>query len=508
MILIYPPVAKISEPPAGLALLFGAMKQNNIKCKAIDANLKSLLWLANSVLCLPDSESFLSDSWTKRALLHFDQNLADLKDQKVYKNIGRYKQRVMDINRLIEISLPKRFKISLCDYSDSNLTPVQSKDLLKSALQYFENPFYKFFEQFLRPKIEDPNFINIGISICYLSQALTGFALAGWVKANFPEKKIILGGGLITSWMSSPNWKNPFKDIIDVMVKGPGEQHIVKLSKADIKIKKRVIPDFDFCDWDSYIAPGKIMPYRTSIGCYWNKCKFCPEKAEGHKYQPQKNIDTINDLIFLYKKYKFDYVHFLDNALSPSFLKTICLNPMPFRWYSFVRFTSHLQDPAFCKQLYKSGCRMLKLGLESGDQDVLDMMNKGTNIDLVSKTLESLKQAGISTYIYILFGTSFEDETYAQKTLSYVAQQSNKIDFLNVAIFNLPKFSEDAKELITEKFYTGDLSFYLNFKHPLDWERKKIRQFLDKKFKKNPLIANILRKNPPFFTSNHAMFLT
>jgi hypothetical protein len=78
---------------------------------------------------------------------------------------------------------------------------------------------------------------------------------------------------------------------------------------------------------------------------------------------------------------------------------------------------------------------------------------------------------------------------------------------LNLAVFNLPAYSEDAGGLDTVEFYRGDLSLYKEFVHPKGWNRDKVRQFLSKKFKRSPAIKAILNQDPPFFTSNHAPFL-
>lgn len=606
MILIYPPVAKISEPPPGVAILAGALKKHHIRYKVIDANIDAMMWLARSGSRVTAD----ADSWSRRAVTHLERNLSDLKDINLYKSVARYQQRVMDLNRVIATSLDRqtkssepgsfypnkidkdkalcndrlssvcchnqkepdikkiincldsgRFKISLSDYADTLLTPVRSDDLVTSAIRYTENPFYPFFEEYLARKIEAFQPANIqesqahrseryfmsneshpfeshiysseyiGISLCYLSQALTAFALTGWIRARFPEKKIIMGGGLVTSWMSMPTWNNPFKDLIDCMVKGKGEDALVSLitqnSKPDLKAQSYT-PDFDFCKWDKYIAPGKVLPFRTASGCYWNRCRFCPEKAEKNRYQPEKNRSLIDNLDYLVRKYKPDYLHFIDDAIPPSFLKAVSLKyGMPesgiketefadksmldkkplFTWYGFVRFTKELADPAFCRALYRSGCRLLKLGLESGDQAVLDKMEKGTDLGLASQVLTALQNAGIHTYVYLLFGTQFENEAEADKTLDYVIRHSDRISFLNLAIFNLPRFSEDAMSLKTRMFSSGDLSLYLSFKHPDGWDRKRVRSFLEKKFKKHPEVGKILKYDPPFFTSNHAMFV-
>ncbi len=149
---------------------------------------------------------------------------------------------------------------------------------------------------------------------------------------------------------------------------------------------------------------------------------------------------------------------------------------------------------------------MLKLGLESGDQAVLDQMNKGTSLDRVSRILTYLHQAGIFTYVYLLFGTQFEDKISAHSTLTFTKAHEAYIDYLNLAVFNLPRFCEDAEDLETKEFYQGDLSLYSNFVHPCGWDRKQVKRFLDKTFKKQLAIGSRFRKNPAFFSANHAMF--
>jgi hypothetical protein len=77
---------------------------------------------------------------------------------------------------------------------------------------------------------------------------------------------------------------------------------------------------------------------------------------------------------------------------------------------------------------------------------------------------------------------------------------------LNLSVFNLPKFSDDAQGLVTHEFYHGDLSLYLNFEHPRGWTRRNVKSFVDKEFKKQLGVGSRFRKNPAFFSSNHAMF--
>ncbi|MCP3940068.1 MAG: radical SAM protein [Desulfobacteraceae bacterium] len=504
MLLIFPPVAKPCEPPAGVALLSSALKSHGLPCTVYDASVEGLMYLIESVV---DAR----DSWSLRALKNRDSILSDLKSFDLYTNVDRYHQRVYDLNKLLSISVDQtRFKISLSDYSDNQLSCVDSQDLLKSAASFEENPFFSFFEQKIRPQILASNSEYIGISLCYLNQALVSFALAGWIKKNFKDKKIIMGGGLISSWMARPGFgdkrNNPFSDLIDLMIKGEGEQPLLALLGVAGTIRKHYVPDYEFAKNHRYLAPGTILPFRASIGCYWSKCRFCPEKAETRPYSTKSAAMVLADLKTMNQLYSPKVVHFIDNAITPAFLRQLSKTQLGFKWYGFVRFERQFLSLDFCHDLKKSGCEMLKLGLESGDQAVLDKMNKGTDLGVVAKTLKNLKKAGILTYVYLLFGTSFEDEAAACKTLEYIQVHKANIDYLNLAVFNLPKFSEDADDLETHEFYHGDLSLYLNFVHPRGWERRKVKVFLDKKFKKQLAIGSEFRKNPAYFSSNHAMF--
>jgi len=133
-------------------------------------------------------------------------------------------------------------------------------------------------------------------------------------------------------------------------------------------------------------------------------------------------------------------------------------------------------------------------------------LQKGIDLETVSIALRNIKNAGIGACLYFLFGTHPEGLSEARHTFDFVKGHSDAIDFLNLAIFNMPANSPDAERYNADRFYEGDLSLYSNFEHPKGWNRDKVRSFLDNEFKRDPAIKNIIRRNPPFFTSNHAAF--
>lgn len=519
MLLIHPPLVKPCEPPAGLAKLAGSMNHHNIPCKVIDANMEgisSLLLKNGTAMNYPLKEEGEScreasmgnnwNKWTNRSFRCLKSNIAALNTWEIYKNIDRYKRAVMDINRVLAMSASlSNVRLSLSNYMDRDLSPVRSADLIKASETPEHNPFYKFFKKMLLPVLGKEHAAIVGFSLNYLSQALCTFAMIGFLRREYPGIRIVLGGGLVTSWLRRPGWSNPFKGLVDDLVTGPGEGKLLSIFGIP-RSENNVSPEYNGLFGNSYLAPGTVLPYSASSGCYWNRCSFCPERAEGNPYKPIPIDWVIKDLHNLTEKTKPVLVHLLDNALSTALLKAIGESFFSVPWYGFARISSHLTDLDFCLALKRSGCVMLQLGLESGDQEVLDNMQKGFDLITASSVLKTLKKAGIATYVYLLFGTPSETIAEARKTLDFTAKHNSEIDFLNLAIFNLPAYSPEAKELETDEFYKGDLSLYRSFLHPRGWGRSFVRQFLSHEFKKHPAVASIMRKSPPIFTSNHAPF--
>ena len=555
MVLINPPAVKACEAPGGPARLAAALRRQGVACRIWDANVEGQLALMESAtqaaggkadgdvylsrggrrakheissagpgvaqfnggdgdVTLPggripvDDAPVPADPWTHRAARHREANLARLRSWETYGHPDRYRRAVADLNRLLAMAAkPYGVRLSLADYEAAALSPIRSADLLRAAASPEENPFHPWFRWRL-PEVlaETTPLSHVGFSLNYLSQALTAFAMIGLIRRVHPRLRIVLGGGLVTSWMARPGWRDPFGGVIDELIAGPGEAPLLRLF-GKTHDGGCDLPDLGDFPVAGYLAPGTVLPYSASGGCWWRRCSFCPERAEGTPYRPLPAGRVTADLRILTRRERPALIHLLDNALSPVLLTALAAKPPGAPWYGFTRITPQLAEPDFCARLKDSGCVMLKLGLESGDQGVLDALNKGVDLETAAAVLANLKAAGIATYVYLLFGTPAETREAAGRTLAFTAAHAGEIGFLNLALFNLPAYGSDAERLDTAEFYAGDLSLYRRFVHPAGWNRGEVRRFLEDEFKKTPAIAAILRRDPPFFTSNHAPFL-
>jgi hypothetical protein len=223
ILLIHPPISKPSEPPAGLARLAGALKARDCPFVVLDANLEGLLYLLKK-------STPADDTWTRRALRNVDRNQNALRDWRIYQNPDRYSRAVRDLGRVLEKAGDyDGFHIGLANYQDDKLSPLKKEDLLKACQAPNKNPFHPYFSERLSTLTAKEKPLWIGFSINFLSQALCAFAMIGFIRQTYPEIKIVLGGGLVTSWMRRPGWNNPFKGLVDEMICGPGEGPLLQL---------------------------------------------------------------------------------------------------------------------------------------------------------------------------------------------------------------------------------------------------------------------------------------
>lgn len=518
ILFIHPPVAKACEPPGGIAALAGALERAGVEYAVLDLNLEGQDGLMRGAAG--------GDVWTRRAVRHREQNLAAIRNPATYDAPDRYARAVADLNRLLERSTPGApeagTRISLANYQDQRLAPTRSRDLLRAAENPEVNPFVPLLAPRLTQAMETLQPLAVGFSLNYLSQALCTFALMGFLRRRWPGTPILLGGGLVTSWSGrlttaterdalrtlDETLDGLFAGLVDAVISGPGEGPL--LQWLDAALPEPVPsgpPEYALFPLNDYFAPGRILPYAASRGCYWNRCAFCPEPAEGNRYAPVGRSQVVDDLRILVRRHQPVLLHLVDNALSPAVLGNLLRMPPRASWYGFVRFSPRLADPDYCHALRRAGCVMLKLGLESGSQAVLDQENKGVNLALAEQVLKSLRSAGIASYVYLLFGTPSESEPEARATLEFTARNSRFISFLNLALFNLP-LAGRGREGLKILPYPDDLSLYAGFQHPKAWDRPLVRRFLDREFRRHPAIAPILRRDPPVFTSNHASLFT
>lgn len=503
MLLINPPTVRNCEPPVALLKLAGALRAAGDESYILDGAVEAFHWLGRQEPWNAD------DKRAQRVRKNCSRILASLTGdssvKSAYDSPDRYTKQVRDLNYLASSSLDsEKYRLTAADLEIEGQSPLKRQDLIRAWKNPQESPFFPWFEQKLDELKKDIRFTHVGISIGFLSQGLTGMSIMGYIRRTWPEVKIQLGGSLITSWLRGPGDCSFLSELSDEVQAGPGEESIVRFRGLEWKGPGLADPGTLYSL--PYISPGPILPYSAACGCSWKRCTFCNERWEDNPFKEEAASLVSSNLISLTEKHSPEMIHITDSEISLDLMKAIIRNPPGAPWYSFSHFIKELTSPSFCRDLASSGCRMLCLGLESGDQDVLDSLQKGIRLDFVRTILRNLKETGIGTYVYVMFGTSSEDRDAALRTRDFILEQREYIDFINAAVFSMPIMSRELDDLLSTSFYEGDLSLYRDFKHPLGFGRRQVREFMSKDFQGIPEIREILKRTPPVFTSSHAPF--
>ncbi len=168
-------------------------------------------------------------------------------------------------------------------------------------------------------------------------------------------------------------------------------------------------------DFPPYRPPSEAesILIRVTRGCPWNSCRFCGMyRDERFEIRPVDEIER--DIKIAGRIFGERTTVFLgdsDNLVHPDLEKILDLikKNLPhvrrITTYSRAR-TLSFQDEERLKNLRRKGLTRIHLGLESGDDEILNLLNKGISAEDAIKAGKKASDAGfeISEYVLIGFG--------------------------------------------------------------------------------------------------------
>ena len=86
-------------------------------------------------------------------------------------------------------------------------------------------------------------------------------------------------------------------------------------------------------------------------------------------------------------------------------------------------------DLEMAEMMYKSGCRLVSIGVESGSQYMLEKMGKKITLNDVRRTVKVFKKAKIRIYNYFVIGLPWETEETVEETIKFAIELNS--DFIS-----------------------------------------------------------------------------
>lgn len=229
----------------------------------------------------------------------------------------------------------------------------------------------------------------------------------------------------------------------------------------------------------------------SSLGCPF-KCTFCFSGTLPFRYRSTKSIiKEIKYLISLgIKQFAFRDPLFEANiGRAKEICQLLIKNDLKVHWCCNSRVDTILKDKSLLPIMSKAGCRMILFGVESGDDKILNSVNKGINTFQTKTAFEACRKNEIGTSAYVIIGLPEDDGGTIQKTINFTKKLNP--DF---AIFSVPSpdyRTELRKYLITQGVVENDInefdrggskknaieSRHLTAKEILEWQKRAFREF-------------------------------
>ncbi len=406
------------------------------------------------------------------------------------------------------------------DFAEIELFNAQFKykayrsDKLWKAVKSKNNFFNQLFIQLLKD-INIDSCKVLGISIIAYSQLIPSLTLAYIAKQSKPDLKIIVGGDMISRISNTLAEEGKIWRYIDAVISGDGEYAIDSIAdflKNDEKIDFEKVPNaifkdsksnttekrpFNFCeykmpdysdiDFKDYLSPVPVVTIEMSRGCYWSKCSYCETTNIQLCIRGIKEIT--DEVEFLYKQHGIRHFSFADLAIPSDklfqFSAEIIKRKLPIYWKGMVR-----AENIFTKEktgiLYKGGCRMLLIGIESANANISSVINKGIKLTALSNLLENIRESNIWVHGYFIIGFPGETDEQIMDTLDFIQLNNININSFSISKFVLLRDSDffrrpEFYNIVVHKDQKDNLrTAYFNFKDGVSHDTTSI----DKKIKK------------------------
>ena len=278
------------------------------------------------------------------------------------------------------------------------------------------------------------------------------------IRQSNPKIKIIAGGPHATFLPQQTLEETP----IDFCVMGEGEETLLSLiqhlddrandfseieglayKKSDGEVvinSERVrVKDLDqmpfpaihllppLTTYKPYLLHHKRLPYMTvasSRGCPY-KCVFCetPSGKIVRAHSPEYMVDY---QIFLSKNYGVKEVMFLDDTFTINekrifkFCDLMIKNDVDMTWYSNAH--ANVKDLDMFKSMKAAGCWIVAVGIESGNQEVIDLLDKGTTKEQMRLTCKGVRDAGIKLKTFFVLGNPGDTPYRVDETIQFAKE--------------------------------------------------------------------------------------
>jgi radical SAM superfamily enzyme YgiQ (UPF0313 family) len=189
-------------------------------------------------------------------------------------------------------------------------------------------------------------------------------------------------------------------------------------------------PAWDLLALEHYALPMVNQPYvlvETSRGCPYS-CDFCVAPIhQGHKFRERGAKALVDEIERCHRELGVRFFYLWGDTVTlnvksfTAFCDELVARKLPIQWFGNAR-ADNLADPAFVHRLKRAGCWMLALGIESESEDVRKDMAKRLERQKISTAFRNMRDAGIKSFAFFIFGYPGETPLTLDATTRYAIE--------------------------------------------------------------------------------------
>jgi len=181
------------------------------------------------------------------------------------------------------------------------------------------------------------------------------------------------------------------------------------------------LPNNRYC---SFVSKRKnFATMITARGCPF-KCIYCEQGNNSYRMRSAENV--VDEMEDCYNNYKIREIDFFDPEFTInkkhviSICKEIRRRGINIAWSCRSRVDT--VDNEILMEMSKAGCYRIYYGIESGVPSILKTLKKGTNLEIIRKSIALTKKNNIMAFGYFMIGCPGETKDTIKKTVRFAKE--------------------------------------------------------------------------------------
>jgi anaerobic magnesium-protoporphyrin IX monomethyl ester cyclase len=281
-------------------------------------------------------------------------------------------------------------------------------------------------------------------------------------------------------WLNPNSYPGIFVFDEERVVSAPAAQRS-EASLSDLPIPDRETGEIERYQEASLAKTGKkTATIMTTFGCPFS-CDFCSKPVFGNQFRKKPAFKVFEEIRNI-KSLGYDSLWIADDCftLDTDHMRKICMafinTDINMQWSCLSRVDK--VDPESAFLMRNAGCNRVYLGLESGSDETLRLMNKRTTVRQGLETARIFSEAGIKTTGFFIVGYPGETMISIEKTLRFAL--TCELDEISFSVpYPLPGSSLYMRLGLTDRPSDWEMENEVKFLYKSDFDPRLIKAMID-----------------------------